>query len=159
MDSSNLRNQLDQVKDGADSQDEDTSRTADAENESPKEEDTDPADAETGVSNPEETEETEETEGTEGTEGTEDTQNTTGPAFTAETSAKLSIYPSEDNARFIKVLCNSVENDLIALGHDNFEVREAHDAMVRFAHEHPRKVTQLVLEARDLDPDAIEDLP
>lgn len=143
MDSSNLRNQLDQVKEGTDDQEQAVDQTDETEAE--------PAEAKN--SNPSDDVETTDAE------ETEDTADTAGPAFTAQTSEKLSIYPSEDNARFIKVLCNSVENDLIALGYDDFEVREAHDAMVRFAHEHPREVTQLVLEARDLDPDTTEELP
>lgn len=143
MDSSNLRNQLDQVKEGTGDQEENDDQTVENE--------TDPEPTET------KNKETATTD-TETTDP-EDTTDEIGPAFTAKASEKLSIYPSEDNARFIKVLCNSVENDLIALGHDDFEIREAHDAMVRFAHEHPREVTQLVLKARDLDPDAVEDLP
>lgn len=138
MDSSNLRNQLDQVKEGTDDQEQADDQT----------DETEPTEAEN--SNPSTDAETTDSE---------ETEDAAGPAFTAETSEKLSIYPSEDNARFIKVLCNSVENDMIALGHNDFEVREAHDAMVRFAHEHPREVTQLVLKARDLDPDATEELP
>ncbi|RRJ30065.1 hypothetical protein [Halocatena pleomorpha] len=135
MDSSNLRNQLDQVKEGASEQDE--------------------ADEDLGN----ETETTTDESATDSKTETADPSETTGPAFAAQTSKKLSIYPNEETARLIKVLCNSVENNLIALGHDDFEVREAHDAMVRFAHEHPQKVTELVLEARDLDPDAVDDLP
>lgn len=140
MDSSNLRNQLDQVKEGAGEQ----------------ENAVDQADA---ASEATETENEPSTDSDAGTTSSEETTDETGPAFTAQTSKKLSIYPREDNARFIKVLCNSVENDLIALDHGDFEVREAHDAMVRFASEHPREVTRLILEARDLDPDAVEDLP
>lgn len=141
MDSSNLRNQLDQVKEGA------------GEQENTVDQDTDAASEAT------ETENEPSTDSDAETTSSEETTDEIGPAFTAQTSEKLSIYPSEDNARFIKVLCNSVENDLIALGHGDFEVREAHDAMVRFASEHPQEVTRLILEARDLDPDAVEDLP
>lgn len=136
MDSSNLRNQLDQVKEGTSEQEEAVDQATEDDQQEENDEQTDPS-----------------------VETTDAEKTATGPAFTAQTSEKLSIYPSEDNARFIKVLCNSVENDLIALGHDDFEVREAHDAMVRFAYEHPQEVTQLVLEARDLDPDDIKDLP
>ncbi|UPM44359.1 hypothetical protein [Halocatena salina] len=136
MDSSNLRNQLDQVKEGASEQEETDEQASKDEIETPTDESSTDSETETT-----------------------DSENTAGPAFTAQTSQKLSIYPNEETARLIKVLCNSVENDLIALGHDDFEVREAHDAMVRFAYEHPQKVTELVLEARDLDPDAVEDLP
>lgn len=139
MDSSDLRNQLDQTKDSKPNE-EAVDQPDDAEAETT---DDDGIDEELDTSDEEEA----------------DDQDNGGPAFTTDESDKISIYPREDNSHFLTVLCNSVESDLLALGRDDFEVREAHDAMVRLANEHPREVTQLVLEARGLDPDAIDELP
>lgn len=156
MDSSDLRNQLDQAKEEGtpnDAEEEDSpeqSETADPE----------PAIEPAPDDESEQSDEDAESETLATTDDdTDDQEDAGGPAFTTQESDKISIYPHTDTSRLIKVLCNSVENDLLALGHDDFEVREAHDAMVRLANEHPREVTQLVLNARDLDPDAVEDLP
>ncbi|WP_330633062.1 hypothetical protein [Halocatena halophila] len=130
MDSSNLRNQLDQVKEGAAPDDEQTE------------------DHESTPTPPEPSVEEAPT--------TENTASEGGPAFTASESKKLSIYPEAQTARRIKLLCNSVENELLGLGYDDFEVREAHDAMVRLAHENHEEITRLVLEARDISPEALE---
>jgi hypothetical protein len=179
MDSSNLRDQLDQTKEG--------STTSDDETTQPDAEEPDPAiterSGETDESEPTESDKTDtatdtsddtasnESDRTDDRESDEspasddiadddhDHKNADGPAFPTTESDKTSIYPQTDTARLIRVLCNGVENDLLALGHDDFAVREAHDAMVRLAHEHPREVTQLVLDARGLDPDATDDLP
>ncbi len=130
MDSSNLRNQLDQVKEGAAPDDEQANEPE---------------------STPEPPEPSVENDSTE-----ENTPSDGGPAFTAGESKKLSIYPEAQTARRIKLLCNSVENELLGLGYDDFEVREAHDAMVRLAHENHEELTRLVLEARDIAPEALE---
>ncbi|MDS0243128.1 MULTISPECIES: hypothetical protein [unclassified Haloferax] len=122
MDSSNLRNQLDEVKGGSKSDEE-----------PPEQPDED--------------------------EGAVVDEPEDGPWFTSSESDKTSIYPHNSNSRFITVLCNAVENDLLALGYDDFEKREAHDAMVRLAHQNPREVTRLILESRGHDPDDVDDLP
>jgi hypothetical protein len=156
MDSSDLRNQLDQTKEGSETNDDDEEQAADAE---PVVEETS-TDDESAETDEDPREEREEQPPTAADNADDDQQQEEGgPAFSTQESDKISIYPHKDNTRSIKVLCNSVENDLLALGRDDFEVREAHDAMVRLANEHPREVTQLVLEARGLDPDAVDDLP
>lgn len=150
MDSSDLRNQLDQAK-----EDKTNKKVTDK----PDVSDPEPPDNETAdVDESEATDDViNEVPDTPDEEEIDD-QEDEGPAFTTEESDKISIYPREDNSHFLKVLCNGVESDLLALGHDDFEVREAHDAMVRLANEHPHEVTQLVLEARGVDPDAVDEL-
>lgn len=150
MDSSDLRNQLDQTK-GSTSAEETDDQPDTSESESPGNE---TADVDESKATDDEINEEPDTPDEEEI----DDQEEKGPAFTTDESDKISIYPYEDNSHFLKVLCNGVESDLLALGHDDFEVREAHDAMVRLANDHPREVTQLVLEARGVDPDAVDEL-
>lgn len=152
MDSSDLRNQLDQTK-GSTSTEETDDQPDNSKSESPGNE-TEVTGSSGSIDDNGSNEERNTPD-----EESDDDQEDGGPAFTTDESDKISIYPHKDNSHFLKVLCNSVESDLLALGHDDFEVREAHDAMVRLANEYPREVTQLVLEARDLDPDAVDDLP
>lgn len=151
MDSSDLRNQLDQTK-GSTSTEETVDQPDISEPESPDNET-----AEAATSEPIDNDGIDEGRDTPD-EKSDNDQETGGPAFPTQESDKMSIYPHEENSHFLKVVCNGVESDLLALGHDDFEVREAHDAMVRLANEHPRELTQLVLESRGLDPDAVDDL-
>lgn len=144
MDSSDLRNQLDQAK-GPTPNEETGDQPEDIESVTADESQTTDND---GGNEKQKTPDEEDI----------DEQEDGGPAFTTQESDKMSIYPHEDNSHVLKVLCNNVESDLLALGHDDFEVREAHDAMVRLANKHPREVTQLILESRGLDPDTVDDL-
>jgi hypothetical protein len=156
MDSSDLRNQLDQTKEGSEAND-DAEEQADETEPEPVIEETPEGDKTATTDNDRSEEQSPTTDDNADDDQQEGTEK--GPAFSTQESDKISIYPHQNNTRSIRVICNSVENDLLALGHDDFEVREAHDAMVQLANEHPREVTQLVLEARGLDPDAVEDLP
>lgn len=150
MDSSDLRNQLDDAKGGSDGDDEHPEQHEDTNQEVPE------GDAPT--EEPSSTDETkDEPVAEDETENADEPAG--GPAFSTAESDKTTIYPHDSNSRFITVLCNAVENDLLALGHDDFEKREAHDAMVRLAHQNPREVTRLILESRGLDSDAVDDLP
>lgn len=152
MDSSDLRNQLDEVKGGSKS---------DKEPPEQPDEDMDSVSQEEDATTENATDETvDKHKGEEAAvdEGDDADEPDGGPWFTSSESDKTSIYPHKSNSRFITVLCNAVENDLLALGYDDFEKREAHDAMVQLAHQNPREVTRIILESRGLDPDDVDRL-
>lgn len=81
-----------------------------------------------------------------------------GPAFDFTNDLQRSIYPREESWEELQDTIDfEIKRMLADRDIRDFAGREAHDAMVRLAIQEPERLVELILEARGLDPEELDE--